>query len=402
MTREDRRLADLTQLLRERVGAAPGSVRCVRSPLRICPLGAHIDHQLGNVTGLTLNEALLLAYVPRADGVVRLWSLDFEGLVEFELKELSGPRPGDWGNYPRGAATILREEYQITRGFDGILSGPLPVGGLSSSAAVDVAYLLAFQDVNELEVDRRQNIRLAQRIENDYIGLNNGVLDQSIILESRSGALTHLDCLTMEFQHIPAPPGLRFDLVVAYSGVSHGLVGTGYNQRVAECAEAARRLLELAGEPPREQPRLRHVPVAALREHVDRLPEPLARRARHFAGEMMRVSEGLEAWRRGDLHGLGRLMTASGRSSIELYECGSSHLISLYEILTETPGVFGARFSGAGFRGSCVALADPDRREPIAASLATRYVERHPDMTESYSLHFCQPSGRAELVACRL
>lgn len=401
MPRETRRVQDLVRELRRLVGQPLDEIRVVRSPLRVCPLGAHIDHQLGKVTGLTLNAAVLLAFRTRSDGVVRLGSRDFDGVVEFALDDIGAPVPGEWGNYPRGAAWVMRETYGITTGIEGVLSGPLPIGGLSSSAAVDVAYLLALQSANELEVTPKESIRLAQRIENDYIGLNNGILDQSIILESRRGALTFLDTQSFEFEHVSAPPGTRYDIVVAFSGLSRALMGTDYNRRVAECGQAAAELYRLAGQTPPGDPRLRLVPVEVYQQHEARLPDPLRKRARHYFTEMDRVEAGVSAWRLGDLPAVGRLMRESGASSITNYECGSPHLIALYEMLNETPGIHGARFSGAGFRGSCVALADPDRRVQIAAVLANRYPALFPDVATAYSVHFCSSAGAAELMVCR-
>lgn len=397
MDRETHRIEDVQSQLRARLGGT-GEVYCVRAPLRICPLGAHVDHQLGHVTGCTLDEAVLLAFIPRDDGRVRLWSLDFEGQVEFSLDAIPSAAKGDWGSYPRGCAWALRQAHGIRHGLDGLIAGPLPVGGLSSSAAVDVAYLLALEHANALSLSIAENVVLAQQVENDYIGLNNGILDQSIILGSRSGHLTYLDCLDRRFDHVPTPANAQFDIVVAYSGLSQGLVGTGYNQRVSECLAAARELLELAGLPADHSPTLRSVPPEAFEAFGPRLPEVLRKRAAHFFGEQARVRQGLEAWQVGDLATVGALMTASGRSSIELYECGSPHLITLYELLVAAPGVYGARFSGAGFRGSCLALAEPGARESLCALLAAEYPARHPDVADSYSLHFCQPSGPARML----
>ena len=398
MDREGRRLQDVTDRLRQELGGGADTVEIVRSPLRICPLGAHVDHQLGNVTGCTLDAAVLLAFTPRRDSLVRLWSLDFEGLVEYDLTAIPPAQKGDWGSYPRGCGWALRSAHQIRHGLDGVIAGPLPVGGLSSSAAVDVAYLLALEQANGLTIDVPGNVALAQRVENDFIGLNNGILDQSIILGSRDGALTHLDCQARTFGHIPTPTGMCFDIVVAYSGLSQGLVGTGYNQRVAECLSAARELTELAGLPAHHQPTLRAVPPEVHAEYRHLLDENLRKRADHFYGEMERVAAGTDAWRTGDLQRVGELMTASGRSSIDNYECGSPHLISLYQILIAAPGVYGARFSGAGFRGSCLALAERGARESLCAVLAESYPSRHADVASCYSVHFCEPSGPARLL----
>lgn len=397
MASEIRLLEQALELLRQHRAADDGDWWALRSPLRVCPLGAHVDHQHGQVTGLTLDAAVLLVFVPRDDARVRLWSLDFDGAVDFTLDAIPPAAPGDWGSYPRGCAWALRQQHGLRRGLDGVIVGSLPVGGLSSSAAVDVAYLLALQHVNQLELPLLDNIRLAQQVENDFIGLNNGILDQSIILGSRAGHLTCLDCRGPEFSYIPTPPDLAFDLVIAHSGVQQGLVGTGYNQRVAECLTAAAELSTAAGLG-LEQPLLRDIPLAVFEAHGAALPEISRKRAAHFFGEQARVAEGMAAWQVGDLGRVGALMTASGRSSIDLYECGAPPLITLYELLANAPGIYGARFSGAGFRGACLALADPAAREGLCALLAEQYPARHPELADRYSLHFCHPGGPAELL----
>ena len=122
------------------------------------------------------------------------------------------------------------------------------------------------------------------------------------------------------------------------------------------------------------------------------------RRARHYFGEMERVQEGLDAWQQGDLHNFGSLVNASGESSIKWYECGSPQLITLYEILRETSGVYGTRFSGAGFRGNCIALIDPSQGDAIAEAVHRRYPLAHPDVADRYSIHFCYPDGSAGVV----
>jgi galactokinase len=131
------------------------------------------------------------------------------------------------------------------------------------------------------------------------------------------------------------------------------------------------------------------------------LPAALKKRAAHYFGEMQRVSEGVAAWRARDIKQFGALITQSGQSSIENYECGSPQLITLYEILRETSGVYGARFSGAGFRGCCIALIDPAARETIAEAIHCRYPVAHPGAAEHYSIHFCRPDDRAGLMTWR-
>jgi galactokinase len=187
--------------------------------------------------------------------------------------------------------------------------------------------------------------------------------------------------------------------LVVYSGVTHALVGTDYNSRVAQCREAATALLQHGGHAVPENVRLRHASPDLFAQYAERLDAPLMRRARHYFGEMSRVQEGEVAWQQGDLESLGQLVNASGESSIKWYECGSPQLITLYEILRETPGVYGTRFSGAGFRGNCIALIDPAQGEAIAEAVHRRYPTAHPDVAQSYSIHFCYPDGCAGMVA---
>lgn len=393
-------LAALKARLRDRTGCHDADIRVVRSPLRISPLGAHVDHQDGLVTGMALDRAVYLAFVPREDGWVRVESLNFPGCLEFSLDDVPPKSPADWGNYVRGAVLALQQDHGLQVGIDAVVVGSMPIGGLSSSAAVGIAYLLALEAVNELDLSPEENIRLDRYIENVYLGLKNGVLDQSIILLSDRDCLTYLDCQSMDVKRIAtaASPD-DFEVLVVYSGVKQALVGTDYNNRVNECHEAARLLLEWSGVPsPNGRARLRLVSPDVYDELGERLPEPLDRRARHFFTELARVQAGVEAWREGDIERLGELMRESGASSVYNYESGSPHLTTLYRVLSKCPGVYGARFSGGGFRGSCIGLSDPRRRDEIVAFIADRYPAVHPDIAGLFSVHFCHTSGAAQLL----
>ncbi len=395
---EAEQVNQLIQQLRRQPGVNPAEITVVKAPLRVCPLGAHIDHQLGLVTGMTIDQSILMAFAPAPNGQVQLESLNFNTPISFGLNDVPPYQKGDWGNYIRGAVLALQRDYQLKHGLIGIVGGEMPIGGLSSSAAVTVAYLLALQAVNQLAVSAAANVSMVRYTENTYIGLNNGILDQSVILFSERNHLTLIDCQSIEINAIPAPAHIEpYEILVVYSGVSQALVGTDYNNRVAECREAARLLLEYSGQPLPADPRLRNVAPAIFQAEGHRLPANLRQRAAHFFGEMQRVSDGVAAWQAGDLRRFGQLITASGESSVKYYESGSPQLITLYEILRDTPGVYGARFSGAGFRGSCLALVDPAARHSIAEAIHWRYPAAHPAEAPAYSIHYCQPDGRARL-----
>lgn len=390
---------DLIAAIQQVFGVRQADVRLVHAPLRICPLGAHIDHQLGLVTGMTIDTPIRLAYVPNPRGQVRIHSLNFAPAVAFSLDDV--PPKGDplWANYVRGAVESLQQRFTLRYGIDGVVAGEMPIGGLSSSAAVGVAYLLALEDVNELTVTPLENVEFDRYIENEYIGLNNGILDQSVILLSDRRHLTYLDCESVDVSRIPSPLDADdFDIVVAFSGLTRSLVNTDYNQRVSQCQTAAGHLLEWAGEPVPPSPVLRMISPEVFGDYEDRLGKPLDQRARHFFTEMERVRDGVAAWEAGNLDAFGQLMAASGHSSIVNYECGSPHLISLYEILNDCSGVYGARFSGAGFRGACIGLSDPAQREAIVEAVHREYPARHPEMQGRFNVFFCKPDGSAQHV----
>lgn len=404
-------LNDLREVVAGMSGRSPDEVRVVVSPYRICPLGAHVDHQGGAVSAMAINLGLLLAFVPSGNPEVVLRSAQFEGELRFRVDETQRPKKSGkengtvdsngsvkveeecgWGRYAKGAVYALQSKGNVLeQGIIGLISGSMGLdsSGLSSSAAVGVAYLLALENANNMSVSPTQNIEYDRLIENEYLGLTNGILDQSAILLSRQGCLTFMDCKTKEHRFIihqnlqvDHTNGVHksFKILLASSGLKQALTSNiGYNRRVAECREAARVLLNASGQPDVD-PILSNVEQEAYEAHKEKLEPVLARRAKHYFSENMRVMKGLEAWASGRLDEFGRLITASGQSSIENYECGCKPLIDLYEALLRAPGVYGARFSGAGFRGCCLAFVDADHASEAASFVKTEYSKLQPEL----------------------
>ncbi|MFP4010825.1 MAG: galactokinase family protein [Spirochaetaceae bacterium] len=389
----------LAESYKRKFGSVP--TRAVRSPLRICPLGAHVDHQDGIVSGMALTDSVDLVYSTEEDGYLRVQSLDFPDEEYFHVDQVPDMVPTFWGNYLRGAVRSLSRSYKLHRGIRGVVRGKLPIGGLSSSAAVTTAYLMALCDVNEIELEPRDLIDYSHWVETDFIGLNNGILDQSANILSRDGHLMVMDCRTEEFEMVPRSSEMpEFDVVIVYSGISTTLIKTDYNNRVDECKVAAWLLQELGGLPvsPFREVQLRDIPREVYREQADALPGRFRRRADHYFGEIERVNAGVEAWRRGDIEELGRQIFASGRSSIEKYESGCPELITIYETLAESEGVYGARFSGAGYRGCCIGLVDPAYRESIAARIDAVYPREHPEFKDHYRVFFSRTDDGARVL----
>ena len=393
------RVSELVSRLGESSSLNRSGAFLVEAPLRICPLGAHVDHQGGVVTGMTVNRRVVMAVVPETDAVVRIGSLDFPGDLVVELGDQVPTRAGNWGDYVRAAVAVLSNEDNLRSGFRAVIGGDLPGAGLSSSAAVLVAYLLALTRVNEINISREEISALVQRAENEYVGVASGRLDQSIILFADHGHLTRVDCSDLSIEQVPHPSGRKdFRVLVAFSGVGRALVGSGFNNRVSECHEAARLLLELGNEVPRERPVLSDVGPEIFEQFGADLPQAQRRRAAHYFGEQRRVLGGVEAWRQGDLDRFGALMTASGASSIHNYESGTAELVTLYEALRDAPGVYGTRFSGGGFGGSCIALIEPDAAGSVIEAVKRRYEVAHPEAAAEASFDICCPSGPARVL----
>lgn len=357
------------------------SFRVIFVPYRICPLGAHIDHQGGPVLGMTFNAGTLLAYAPSGPPSITLRSRNFPGTVEFPLHDTTPRHASGWGDYMRCAVRALNDLHPLSCGFVGMTSGTLAGCGLSSSASVILAYLHALADVNNLQIEPWDFIRLARRAENTYFGLQNGILDQTSITFGRRSHLVHIDTRNEHAEIIPQP---SFDkkcrLLIAFSGVTRELIATGYNKRVQECREAASLLAARAGFANAQV--LSDIPEDVFAAHQDALPPALRRRTQHYFSETQRVRDGLAAWRAADFSALGALMNASCRSSIELYQAGSPLIHELQECVAATPGVFGARFNGGGFGGCVAAIVARDQTEAAAAHILDAFRATHPSIRD--------------------
>jgi len=377
------------------------SYKVVTSPYRICPLGAHVDHQHGLVTGMTLDHGVDFVFSARSDGYIRISSADFPDEEMFHMDQVPSSIPGSWGNYMRGAVLALQSKYKLKYGLDGVAHGSLPIGGISSSAAVSSAYLMALAYANEIEVSKEELIHMGRFVENKYIGLNNGILDQASNLLSKDGHLLFLDTRTEAYELIKKPQNMPdFEIAVVYSGISKTLISTDYNNRVDECKAAAWFMQAATSEniSSFKDIRLRDINKDVYEKVMSELPERFQKRAKHFFEENKRVLNGIEAWKQGDINKFGEFISQSGMSSIIYYECGCPELISIYEVLCNTPGVYGARFSGAGYRGCCIGLIDPKYQETIRESVTNNYLKKFPNMKGLYEINFCKTSDGARIL----
>ena len=371
------------------------------SPYRVCPLGAHVDHQHGLVTGFAFDKGVDLWFTPTDDGIVRLKSLTFPGEAEFPINDAVRVKQGHWSDYARGAKYALSKRFKLRRGIDGVIKGSLPVGGLSSSAAVLIAYVMAFAKANDIELTKMEIIRVASQAEREYIGLNNGILDQSCIVLGEKDSLLFLDTASEEYRVIEKHPAMPdFHLGIFFSGLTRSLVSSDYNLRVSECKAAAWNMLAFKDQPLKtlDKTFLRDVPKETYEQTRELMPARFARRAEHFYSEYRRVRKGVTAWESGNLKLFGQLSTQSCESSIHNYECGSPELIAIHHIMNGLEGVWGGRFSGAGFKGACIALVDPAKEDSIREKLTTEYLRQFPEYENTFQVHFCKTDDGARFI----
>ena len=338
----------------------------VVSPYRVNPLGAHVDHQGGKVLGRSIDLYSVLGFSAENRMIVSC----SDDTAQFELDD---PEIGTgWQRYLRAATVALHQYRPLTKGLNGTIVGSLLGAGLSSSASVVLAYLVGLATVNQFELSHTELVELVRRVENEHLGLNNGVQDQMCIAYGRRDALAVVDSLTRTVSYVPDAPNVgEVCWLLAYSGFSRELVGSGFNTRVAECREAARLLDENAT--------ILCEVSAENRHNLPNLPPMLQRRAQHYFSETARVEAGAVLWGEGDWGEFGRKMNQSCHSSITQYESGSPPVNKLHEIMSSTTGVYGSRFCGGGYGGCVVALVAQHEIERAAEAIRDRYLSLYPD-----------------------
>lgn len=370
------------------------------TPYRICPLGAHSDHQLGKITGFAIDKGIHIAYGPKENGVIEIQSAQFDKRAQWHVEATPKTREFDWADHLRGATIALHKRYPLRRGLCAVIDGELPIGGLSSSAAVIITYISALCNMNGITLSPSELITISKEAENKYVGVSCGKLDQSCEIYCKKDHLLYMDLQDDSYELIPQTTDMKpYKIAIFFSGLERSLAGSAFNMRVDECRSAAYALKAYAGMEygKFDETNLRDVPVEVFHKYKDRLPENWAKRAEHWFTEYDRVERGAEAWRRGDIEEFGRLSFESGRSSIYNWETGSPELKTLYEIMTRTDGIYGGRFSGAGFKGCCMALIDPAFEDSIKENVEREYLKAFPNLEGKYSAHICTSADGVKL-----
>lgn len=352
---QDRLLGEFERLY----GRRP--VYVARAPGRVNMIGEHTDYNDGFVLPAAIERETRIALARRDDDQVHLIASDLGRETVFSLHEIATSADQPWSNYVRGVAFGLKERGYPVRGADMLVHGTVPIGsGLSSSAALEMASVQAFAAAGDFTVPPDEAARIGQAAEHMFVGAKTGLMDQLASALGRAGHLLLIDIRSLAYEPVPVPPTAA--ILIADTSVRRSLASSAYNERRAQCEQAAVAM---------GVPALRDATMTML-DAAD-LPDVVRRRAAHVIQEDARVLQAVAAFRSGDLAAAGKLMNESHFSLRDLYEVSGPELDIMSELLRSQPGCYGARLTGAGFGGCCVALMDAGAVEAAIPVVARAY-----------------------------
>lgn len=343
------------------------------APGRVNLIGEHTDYNQGWVFPCAIHLGTMLAIRKNPLGQMRFRATDFRETADILISTKYDPQGDLWYNYPLGVINeVSRMKGPLPYGFDMLFSGDLPVGaGLSSSASVEMVTALALNEILGLGYDRLELVRLSQQAENEFVGVNCGIMDQYTVGFGKSGHAVMLDCRSLESELVPLKLE-EYQLVIVHTNVPRKLSGSLYNQRVDECNRATG---ELRATYP-EADSLRDIPFAALEKLDELIKDPVLRkRARHVISENQRVLRSAEALKNSDLETFGLLMQLSHISLKTDYEVTGRELDILAETAVLQPGCLGARMTGAGFGGCTINLVSTDVLKDFTINVSKEYLK---------------------------
>ena len=345
------------------------------SPGRINVIGEHTDYNGGHVFPAAISLGVYGVYGPREDKKVCLFSGNVDGdIVEFDIDDTTVEKDDRfWANYFKGMITYLREKYDnIDHGFNLYIKANLPSGsGLSSSAAIEMLMGIILKDEFNLDVDRIALAKMGQRTENEFVGLNSGIMDQFACIMGKKDSAIFLDCNSLDYEYLPLALS-DYEIIIMATNKEHTLADSAYNNRVRECHNALEKLQKQL-----DIKSLGELDNDTLDEYSYLInDETELKRARHAVSENQRTLRATKAMKSGDLAKLGRLINASHISLHYDYEVTGKELDTLVEASWKQPGVLGARMIGGGFGGSAIAIVKKSEAENFKQEVGKIYRDK--------------------------
>ncbi|MCL4298756.1 MAG: galactokinase [Anaerolineae bacterium] len=341
----------------------------VRAPGRVDLMGSHTDYNQGYVMTMAINRDTWLAARPRSDRHVVVYSLNLAGESKFSLDHITHDTITPWTNYVRGVAQVFQAAGYALPGFDGLIHSTIPFGaGLSSSAAIEVVIAMMFNVLaGNREIDWVELAQLCQRAENEFVGVNSGILDQYSSVMGQAGQALLLDCRHLTSQTATLPAHLQ--VAICDTRAKRELTGSEYGQRRAQCEEGARRLAAFYP----GVVSLRDVSLAQFSLHEHNLPEVVARRCRFIIEENQRVLALAKALAADDLTLIKTLTAESYTGARDLYQISCREMEAMIQAMNSGPGVIGARQAGAGFGGCMIAFVEQGAIEAFSTQVKNAY-----------------------------
>jgi galactokinase len=345
------------------------------APGRINLIGEHTDYNGGHVFPAAISYGTYALAVKRSDNLLRFYSMNFSenGIIERTLDDLAYRSEDDWANYPKGVLLYLQQTTgKITSGLDILFYGDIPNGaGLSSSASIELVTGVLADSIYGLEMERIPLVQLGQRVENEYIGVNSGIMDQFSVGMGKQGHAILLDCNTLDYEHAPVDLSEHV-ILIANTNKQRTLSGSKYNERRSECEAALQDLQQKL-----KINSLGELTPNTFEQHHTLISNPVhAKRARHAVYENNRTIEALKKLQKHDLAAFGELMNDSHRSLRDDYEVTGQELDTIVEAAWAQDGVLGARMTGAGFGGCAIALVEKDKADAVQAGIQQHYKEK--------------------------
>ncbi|MFH1179428.1 MAG: galactokinase [Candidatus Bathyarchaeota archaeon] len=364
-----RNLPSIAERHTEIFGSKPDGV--YRAPGRVNLIGEHTDYNDGYVLPTPIDRYLQVSMKKRTDNKLDLYALDFNERLQYSLDGFSLDKEHSWANYVLGVVQVLQRRGFKLKGVDMCITGNIPIGvGLSSSAAFETAVVRGFKDLFELELDPVEAAYVGKECENDFIGLQSGIMDQFVSSLGEYGKALFIDCRSNEYSLHELSDDVR--VVIVNSMMDRSVASSEYNIRHAQCLEAVN-IIKVKYP---EIKALRDVSEEMLLDQWHNLPDLIARRARHVVTENKRVLESKTLLDRGDMIAFGELMYDSHDSLRHDYQVSSKHLDTLVDSTIDLDGVLGARLTGAGFGGCTANLVEADYVEEFTETITERYFKR--------------------------